>query len=340
MFAPVATNMEMVADILSSGSAPMKGTSLGESSAKRGSLTCHQGRDISASGTSSFATSRFDVAQRIARGHGRPSVLTSTLEQRQNGLAARRLPKRTHGADDTSGFEKRENVGSEGIGGAAGDAAGADAGDAGNDDKASQLDGLGEWDAGEVTKKPSPREWLLGNVFARRFMSSLLADGGVGKTSVRLLQLISLALGRSLTGEHVFQRCRVLVVSLEDDGEELERRVEATLLHYGIARPELKGWLFLAAPGGTRGKIMTADKRGNTTAGPLKSYIEATIVKRQIDIVSLDPFVKSHKVEENNNSGIDEVVQLLTDMAIKHNIALDAPHHTSKGASDCAFRRS
>jgi AAA domain len=124
------------------------------------------------------------------------------------------------------------------------------------------------------------------------------------------------------------------VVSLEDDGEELERRVEATLLHYGIARPELKGWLFLAAPGGTRGKIMTADKRGNTTAGPLKSYIEATIVKRQIDIVSLDPFVKSHKVEENNNSGIDEVVQLLTDMAIKHNIALDAPHHTSKGASD------
>jgi 5S rRNA maturation endonuclease (ribonuclease M5) len=193
---------------------------------------------------------------------------------------------------------------------------------------------LGEWDAGEVTTKPPPREWLLGNVFARTFMSSLLADGGVGKTAVRIAQLISLALGRSLTDEHVFQRCRVLIVSLEDDKHELERRVEALLLHHGIDRSELTGWLFLSAPGGACGKIMTADKRGNMTSGPLREAIEKTIVARKIDIVSVDPFVKSHQAEENDNNAIDEVVQTLTDMAIAHNIALDAPHHTSKGASD------
>lgn len=193
---------------------------------------------------------------------------------------------------------------------------------------------LGEWDAGWVTTKPSLREWLLGNVFARTFMSSLLADGGVGKTAVRIAQLISLALGRSLTGEHVFQRCRVLIVSLEDDRNELERRVEALLLHHEIARSELRGWLFLAAPGGTCGKIMTTDKKGNTAVGPLKDAIEAAVVQHKIDIVSIDPFVKSHQVEENDNSGIDEVVQILTDMAITHNIAIDAPHHTSKGVSD------
>src|SRR5262245_47824676 len=111
---------------------------------------------------------------------------------------------------------------------------------------------LGEWDAGEDTELPPPRGWLLGSVFARKFMSSLLADGGVGKTAVRLAQLLSLALGRSLTGEHVFQRCRVLVISLEDDAHELKRRLLALLLHYGITRAELKGWLFLSAPGGTR----------------------------------------------------------------------------------------
>jgi RecA-family ATPase len=52
-------------------------------------------------------------------------------------------------------------------------------------------------------------------------MSSLLADGGVGKTALRYAQLLSLAIGRSLTGDYVFQRCRVLIVSLEDDSEEL-----------------------------------------------------------------------------------------------------------------------
>ncbi len=193
---------------------------------------------------------------------------------------------------------------------------------------------LGEWDAGDDTELPPPRAWLLGNVFARKFMSSLLADGGVGKTALRLAQLLSLALGRSLTGEHVFQRCRVLVISLEDDANELRRRVLALLLHYGIDRSELKGWLFLSAPGGTRGKMMTADKNGRPVRGTLASNIETAIKTRKIDIVSVDPFVKSHSVEENNNSGIDEVVQVLTDLADKYNIAVDAPHHTSKGTSD------
>ena len=62
--------------------------------------------------------------------------------------------------------------------------------------------------------------------------------------------------------------------------------------------------------------------------------IEAVIVERKIDIVSIDPFVKSHSVEENTNSAIDDVVQVLTDLADKHNIAIDAPHHTSKGTAD------
>src|SRR5882672_1473101 len=66
---------------------------------------------------------------------------------------------------------------------------------------------LGEWDAGADIEVPQPRGWLLGNVFCRRFVSSLIADGGVGKTTLRTVQLLSLAIGRSLTGEHVFQRC-------------------------------------------------------------------------------------------------------------------------------------
>lgn len=89
---------------------------------------------------------------------------------------------------------------------------------------------LGEWDAGGDDAVPPPRGWLLGNVFCRRFASSLIADGGVGKTAVRMAQLLSLACGRSLTGEHVFQRCRVLPVSLEDDRDELRRRIMAAML--------------------------------------------------------------------------------------------------------------
>src|SRR5262245_19543985 len=193
---------------------------------------------------------------------------------------------------------------------------------------------LGEWDAGDDLELPPPRGWLLGNIFCRRFMSSLLADGGVGKTALRYAQLMSCAIGRSLTGEHVFQRCRVLIISLEDDQEELRRRVLAACLHYGIDREELKGWLFLAAPGAAGGKLMTFDKRGNQVRGSLADNLEKAISDHKIDIVSIDPFVKAHSVEENNNSGIDDVVQLLTDLAAKYDLAIDAPHHTSKGPAD------
>ena len=194
--------------------------------------------------------------------------------------------------------------------------------------------GLGEWDAGDDTSTPPPRAWLLGNIFCRGFMSSLLADGGVGKTALRYAQFLSLAVGRSLTGEHVFQRCRVLVVSLEDDRNELKRRILAACLHYGILPSELKGWLFLSAPGASGGKLMTVDKNGQLLRGQMADNLEAVVKARNIGIVSLDPFVKAHSVEENNNSAIDDVVQVLTDLGAKYNIAVDAPHHTSKGPAD------
>jgi hypothetical protein len=196
------------------------------------------------------------------------------------------------------------------------------------------LRGLGVWDAGEDAKVPPPRGWLFGNIFARCFISSLFGDGGVGKTALRYTQLMSCAIGRSLTGDHVFQRCRVLIISLEDDADELRRRILALRLHYGIEAAELKGWLFLSAPGAAGGKILIQDNRGGITQGTLAGAIEAEIVKHKIDIVSIDPFVKSHGVEENSNSMIDNVIQILSDLAIKHNIAMDTPHHTRKGTQD------
>jgi AAA domain len=195
-------------------------------------------------------------------------------------------------------------------------------------------DDLDEWDAGDDSEIPPPRGWLLGNVFCRGFMSSLLGDGATGKTALRIAQLMSLAIGRSLTGDHVFQRCRVLIVSFEDDERELKRKVLAARIHHDVQREELKGWLFLSTPGAGVGKLMTTEKYGRLVRGSLAQHLEDAIVARKIDVVSLDPFVKTHSVDENNNSAIDDVVQIMTDLAAKYDIAIDAPHHTSKGTAE------
>jgi hypothetical protein len=191
-----------------------------------------------------------------------------------------------------------------------------------------QHSGLDEWDAGDEPGAIPPRQWLLGNQFCRGFISSIVAAGGGGKSALRMLQLISLALGRSLCGQHVFRRCRVLLISLEDDRDELQRRIKAVLDHYGIDRKELKGWLFCASP-----KLAKLAEMKNHTRiiGPLEQQIRDAIKRCDPDIISLDPFIKTHGLEENDSGDMDFVCDLLARMAIEFNIAVDSPHHVHKG---------
>jgi hypothetical protein len=173
-----------------------------------------------------------------------------------------------------------------------------------------------------------PREWLLGNQFCCGFISSIVAAGGTGKSALRLLQFISLALGRPLCGQHVFRRCRVLLISLEDDANELKRRIAAVLMHYKIDRRELDGWLFWATP--KLAKLAKLDDDGRSV-GPLIQQIRYAIELHDPDLVSLDPFVKTHSLEENNSGDMDFVCDLLAGLAIDYNIAVDSPHHVHKG---------
>lgn len=187
---------------------------------------------------------------------------------------------------------------------------------------------LNEWDAGDDPGAIPPREWLLGNQFCREFISSLVAAGGVGKSALRLLQLISLASGRPLCGQHVFKRCRVLLISLEDDRHELQRRITAVLIHFGVPRSELKGWLFCATPIGSKLAEAQGKKR---VAGPLDRQIRDAVARLKPDLVALDPFIKLHSLNENDSGDMNFVCDLLVLLAVEAKIAVDVPHHVHKG---------
>ena len=189
---------------------------------------------------------------------------------------------------------------------------------------------LGEWDAGDDDAPIPPRQWLLGNLFCRQFISSLLGDGAVGKTSFRIVCALAMVTGRVLTGDHVFGRSRVLLICFEDGKDELRRRVRAAMLHYGIAPADIRGWLFLATITQNDLKLATVEN-GVLRTGQFVELLSQVIVRRQIDALILDPFVKTHAVPENDNNAIDFVAGILSDLAIRHNIAVDAPHHTRKG---------
>jgi hypothetical protein len=65
--------------------------------------------------------------------------------------------------------------------------------------------------------------------------------------------------------------------------------------------------------------------------GPLGQQIRDAVQRRQPDLISLDPFVKTHSLEENDSGDMDFVCDLLAQMAVEFNVAVDAPHHVHKG---------
>jgi hypothetical protein len=91
------------------------------------------------------------------------------------------------------------------------------------------------------------RQWVYGNHLIRGFVSATIAPGGTGKSSMALLDAIAMATGRNLTGHQPHGRYRVLYWNGEDPLEELERRIAAICLHYGICSADIGERLYIAS---------------------------------------------------------------------------------------------
>jgi hypothetical protein len=179
----------------------------------------------------------------------------------------------------------------------------------------------------------TPREWLMGTSFCRQFVSSMIGQGGAGKTAVRYAQYLALATGRPITGEHVHCRSRVLLLCYEDDLTEMLRRFGALMLRHGITAEEIGDWLHLAVmpPGVT----LLRTERGAQVPGILDQALRDKIEELQPDLVAIDPFARAHGLDnENNNAGMATAMGLLSSIACECNIAIDLCHHTHKGSAE------
>ena len=68
---------------------------------------------------------------------------------------------------------------------------------------------------------------------------------------------------------------------------------------------------------------------------PVVDAVIATIKANHIDVVVVDPFVKSHRVSENDNNAIDAVATLWAEIADVTNCAIELLHHPRKhGGAD------
>ena len=174
------------------------------------------------------------------------------------------------------------------------------------------------------------RRWLYGTHLVRQFLSTTVAPGGLGKSSMSIAEAICLATGRALLGDKVYERCRVWYINAEDPMDELDRRIAATCKEFEIDPNELDGWLYVDSGRDTKIVIATEERSGLKVHRPIMEQLEAAIRLYQIDVVIIDPFVKIHRVNENDNGKIDTICEELSHLADRCNCAIELVHHVRK----------
>lgn len=174
------------------------------------------------------------------------------------------------------------------------------------------------------------RRWLYGFHYIRQFVSTTVAPGGVGKSSLSIIEALAMATNRPLLGVTPNEHSRVWLWNGEDPRDEIDRRVAAACIRYGIKPEEVGGRLFIDSGRDTEIIIATEMREGARVAVPEVDQMIATIRANGIDAVIIDPFVSSHRVSENNNNAIDLVVKAWARIADACNCSVELVHHARK----------
>lgn len=177
------------------------------------------------------------------------------------------------------------------------------------------------------------RAWLYGNLYIRSFVAVTVAPGGVGKSSLALVEVIAMATGRPLLGIKPVAKLVVWYVNLEDPLEEIERRVHAILLHYAIPPEEIAGRLFIDSGDECKIVVMQETDHGAAVAVPVVDAVKQEMRTNKIDVLVLDPFAATHGLNENDNNKINAVKNVFSDVARAMNASLMLVHHVRKGVS-------
>lgn len=186
-----------------------------------------------------------------------------------------------------------------------------------------------------------PREWILGNVLARRYMNVTVSPPGVGKTTFWLQAAVAIATGRDdMTPFQVHERTHTLYFNQEDDNNELNLRLLAIMQHFNVTWDDLfldgKCLLTLASGVERPLNIATHDRKGGLSPSRDALEIQNYLKENQIGAAIFDPFVELHPADENDNGQISQVSRIFRRIGVNANCAISVIHHTRKRQSSDA----
>jgi len=202
--------------------------------------------------------------------------------------------------------------------------------------------------------KQRARPWVVRNFLLRLAVTMIAAAGGTGKTQFLLQCLFMFALGLPFAGFAPVRRCKVIIVSLEEDIEEIKRRLEVICRHYietvlnkkfsekslAALMLQLDNYLWIHEPGESGrpvGPIVVMGERDTPRTTDFHDQLMADVREHKPDIVAFDPLIKMHRgLSENDASHGAAISEAFREIAVAGQCAVVFLHHTSKALSGVA----
>lgn len=177
-----------------------------------------------------------------------------------------------------------------------------------------------------------PRQWLYGFKVQRKYVTFLVSPGGVGKSAWIFAAALAMASHTDLLGDRSRKPLRVWVYNLEDPFLELERRVSAAVQFHKLPPETLENFRLNSGRDRPFKIVKTARDGESFIVLPDYKLVIEEIKREGIDVLFVDPFLRSHSVSENENEAQDEVMRLYAQIAEETDCAVVLAHHTKKGA--------
>ena len=154
-------------------------------------------------------------------------------------------------------------------------------------------------------------DWLYGRHILRGEVCGTAAMGGTGKSNLSIIEAISMASGKQLLHDKVAQRpLRVVLINLEDNRNTMAKRIAAVMRHYKLTEADIGDRLIVIAKGEIKITVAT-QRRGGEVERNEKciKMLTALMIKHRADMLSIDSFIRTHGVSENDNKPVQAVVE-------------------------------
>jgi hypothetical protein len=176
------------------------------------------------------------------------------------------------------------------------------------------------------------RSWIVPGQLIRENVTVLAAPGATAKSTWALQMGIAVTTGDGrLIGADVAEKTEVLIINNEDPLDEMRRRLAAACKHYGVPFEAIRHKIHLFSGHGNKFKLA---RRGNHKAqiveGELKPFLIKYVLQHKIGVIGFDPLVSVHESNENDNTEMQRVMDILVSVVAETKAAGLAIHHTSK----------